>query len=334
MDSCLTPWSKHEDAFNSGNILIGNGQSISVWSKFKYPSLFSIACSKEVSHPLTSEDLQLFERLGRNDNFEWVLFSLRHAQLVCSSLNLDDTLIISRYRSIRQSLVEAVHASHADWQMYQSFPSENSSLEQVASGLITYDSIYSLNYDLLLYWAMMPKIESYLDFLWKPFDLSDVEIYERGNKRTKVYFLHGGIHLCKNEIGQTIKRKATELSILEQFSSLEDTNVPLFVSEGTWEDKLLSISSSDYLSFCYNQLMRASGKLVILGSNLSVEQDMHIVNAIRNSGIRSICIGLHENSPKKITMQIGHFNELFPSYDLFFFESSEHPLCAPDVRIG
>src|SRR5579884_4121839 len=95
-------------------ILLGNGASRAVWDAFAYQSLFEKACSYEIAHPLTGNELKIFEGLDTH-NFEQVLAALKNAVLVNRSYSLDVELLSAKYKSIRCALVEAVHAVHVPW---------------------------------------------------------------------------------------------------------------------------------------------------------------------------------------------------------------------------
>ncbi|MGS8556542.1 DUF4917 family protein, partial [Salmonella enterica subsp. enterica serovar Soahanina] len=82
-----------------------------------------------------------------------------------------------------------------------------------------------------------------------------------------ILYLHGGLHLVRNLDGTARKLPTTDSTLLSSFAinntikTLDD--VPLFVSEGKVEEKLKTIRSSDYLSFCYEQLLGHEGALCI-----------------------------------------------------------------------
>src|SRR5690606_2616734 len=111
------------------------------------------------------------------------------------------------------------------------------------------------------------------------FDASNVEIW---GKCTKVLYLHGGLHLYHLPYGATFKRSATiQANLLDLFGTpYKNGAVPLFISEGTSEDKLRSIYGSDYLSFAFAQFARYRGPTVVFGHGLG-DSDAHLVNAMR-----------------------------------------------------
>src|SRR3546814_8301389 len=112
-------------------------------------------------------------------------------------------------------------------------------------------------------------------------------------------YLHGGLHLVRNQDGTARKLTATEGTLLGSFAinntikTLDD--VPLFVNEGPSQDKLKTIRSSDYLSFCYDQLLHHGDNLCLFGHALG-EQDSHIVHALRQAAPKTMAISIYPRS--------------------------------------
>lgn len=274
----LHSWDEISDQGWTG-ILVGNGASIAVWDRFRYASLYQAALSTEMSGPLTDQDQALFDAMG-TQNFEAVLSALLTSKIVSGALHLDTRLIGERYESIRQALIEAVISVHIPWTSIQTRV-----LEQIRTALRAYDSVYSTNYDLLVYWAIMsgtPK--EFPDYFWganNSFDSGKTEIWVK--HPTRVLYLHGAVHLYRDTFSITFKAKAEESwNLLEQFAGRQQRDVvPLFISEGTSENKLEAIRRSDYLSFAYEQFSRHEGPLVVFGHSLG-ESDQHLV-AVMNA---------------------------------------------------
>jgi hypothetical protein len=123
--------------------------------------------------------------------------------------------------------------------------------------LARYRTVFTTNYDLLNYWAIQHSPQAIDDLFQGPepgFDLSAT-----ATDKTRLLYLHGGLHLVRNQDGTARKLMSTEGTLLGSFAinntikTLDD--VPLFVNEGPSADKLKTIRSSDYLSFCYDQLL-------------------------------------------------------------------------------
>jgi hypothetical protein len=94
-------------------------------------------------------------------------------------------------------------------------------LETISAALRQYAAVFTTNYDLLVYWAMMidGAGTGFGDLFWNSshtFDPFDTEVRDH---KTIVYWLHGGLHLFTNTWGQAEKRAGGALNLLEAFAS-------------------------------------------------------------------------------------------------------------------
>lgn len=103
--------------------------------------------------------------------------------------------------------------------------------------------------------------------------------------------------------------------------------MPLFVSEGNLEEKLKTIRSSDYLSFCYEQLLSHEGSLCVFGHDLG-PQDTHLVDALRQAKLTTLAISVSGRSDGFIRQQKRRYAALFEGSGvaLKFFAARTHPL--------
>ena len=192
------------------SLLIGNGFSQNIWPDFKYDSLFDKALQNNL---LTSTYREIFNTFGTK-NFEVVLNTIATSKAVLKALdqNQNCKLLEHHGNKIRKALMQAVHGVHV---LPCGFPEENRMI--IAIELKKYMSIYYTNYDLLIYWSMMKYLEHrrehcrnrFFDCFWSSchsFDIKNTEIYNK-EQRSGVYFLHGGLHLYKDDIfGGTFKK--------------------------------------------------------------------------------------------------------------------------------
>lgn len=310
--------------------MIGNGASRAVWDRFKYPSLYETAKSTELDHPLLSEDQHIFEELDTT-NFEQVLDALATSEMVCDALGLDATLIRERYASIQRALFEAVSMVHPYWR-----DEDTHKYRAIRSALLNYDFVFSVNYDLVVYWSIMTEEGSgFKDYFFaEEFDLADTEIWP--GQVTKVLYLHGGVHLAKARSGATIKRRANmDMNLLASLETMSyEELVPLFITEGRSRDKLNSIHRSDYLSFAYQQFAQHSGPLIIFGNSLDEVSDQHLVNAMYRWGDRRIGVSVYPAAPQDIIAYKAGLHKRLPEAELFFFDSTTHPLGSTTLRIS
>lgn len=322
LDDKLEKWDTLANQHDWSGLLIGNGFSQNIWQKFGYTSLFEEAASADPGS-LTAADISLFEKL-QTQNFEQVLSALSTAKSVASALGEDFTEIAAREHSIRAALIHAVHSVHIPWASLSEFI-----LDKVCKELSNFASIYCTNYDLIPYWSIMRDQSAFRDYLWSNFfDIADTEIW---GKKSKFHFLHGGLHLIKSPSGETSKRKAeVGKNLLDIFGETVGGETPLFVSEGSAEEKLASIRKSDYLTFVFSCLRQDAGPLVVFGHSLG-ETDRHIVDAIGAHADRPIAVSIRAEG--NIRQKKAALVKALPNAELSFFDAATHPLGSADLRI-
>ena len=330
-DKKLFDWNDIKNGYEGYGIFLGNGFSQNIWKNFGYTSLFHLASNGEfkTKSPLEMSDINLFRQL-KTENFETVLSALVTCKLVLKALKQCTKLLDDRERSIRNSLICAVLDMHVT---KRSIPDRV--LEQISSELLKYSSIFTTNFDLLIYWSIMHNTELFCDYLWSgKFDRSNSDIWQ-GKK--PIHYLHGGLHLCRYPDGSTGKRKWRSGTILSQFELTSGEMNPLFVADGTSHLKVSSINESDYLRFLLEKFQNYEGPLVIFGHSLS-EGDKHIVDIICSKN-RSIAISVHgsEDIRKRKSEVVSQFlqtkNNRVDESGIQFFKSETHPLGISDLQV-
>lgn len=324
----LRSWEEIQEEFAGGGLLVGNGASRAVWDGFDYGSLYEKALSPDLDRCLSETDQAIFEAL-ETTNFETVLSALRTTALVGRALGKRISTVTERYESIKASLIEAVRNVH--------IPPDDvptSTLISIRSELRKYRYVYSTNYDLLLYWAIMSKDKGYgfKDYFWYGgFDITNVDAPESA---TRVLYLHGGLHLVRKVSGRVAKLKSEpERAILDQFGTGEDLGaVPLFVSEGDSADKERAIRSSDYLTFALQRFAAHTRPLVVFGHSLG-NSDAHLVRAMQRWGNTPIAISIRPSTTHKQKEHKAGFIEKLSKADLRFFDASTHPMGAEFLKV-
>jgi hypothetical protein len=116
-----------------------------------------------------------------------------------------------------------------------------------------------------------------------------------------------------------------------EFSS---NRVPLLVSEGTSDDKLRTILTSDYLSFALGQFAKHEGPLVVFGSSLSPSDD-HLVAAINrwSTPVRTAVVAVSVRPTADILATKAYYRDRMPYADLFFFDATTHPFGSEGLRV-
>lgn len=332
-DASLMSWTNAEAEVPRSALLMGNGASMAVWRKFSYPSLHSLASTPQtpaMAHPMDPDDVALFQSM-RTTNFEQVLGALLTTESVTTALRAPLPIVRIRYDSIQTALVEAVHRIHIPWDRLP-----DSSKDAIRSELLQYAKIFTTNYDLIVYWSIMSKSGAgFKDYFWSDFfDVSSTEIWD---KTTVVHYLHGGLHLVRTPDGRTMKRRADQgKSLLDTFGQPINGYPgahPLFISEGTAQEKLASIYKSDYLAFVYAQLASYSGHLCIFGLSLD-DTDDHLRRAILRYPHRKIAIAIRPGSEEDVISTKARFRRDFPVANLHFFDSTTHPLGDPSLLVS
>lgn len=348
INGTLVRWEKIEHQFKRGGILIGNGFSCAVWDKFGYSSLFERASSDEsIQHPLSPEDKRCFEEMN-TQVFERVLSNLANAHKINGALGCSNPVVMARYNHIKNALGEVVRAVHVPRVMVP-----DDVLVKIREELRHYKFVYSTNYDLLIYWSVLHENNNkdFVDFFWSRsnglgcrFSLTNTSV--RNENSTRLFYLHGALHLHRKECtGRTYKVVNREVGNL-----LDIQEIPLFVSEGSSEDKLRAIGSSDYLSFAYSQFTEHQGSLVVFGHSLD-DMDEHLREAIRNMAINhkrtqmkplEIAISIYRGNKsfEKIVAQKANLCEKlcsglhdYQKPNLIFFDAQTHPLGSSDIKI-
>lgn len=322
LDDYLEDWADLKSQEDWSGLLIGNGFSQNLWQRFGYASLFETASQGDGAQ-LSAADIALFDRLETR-NFEVVLSALATSQIVSAALEQPLAPFSEREESIREALIRAVHSVHVPW---HSVPDAH--LEHIVSEISRYSSIYCTNYDFMLYWSIMRDPTAFRDYFWSErFDITNTEVW---GKKTKVHFLHGGLHLYRRPNGQTLKRSAAAgQNLLDLFGTPYAGAMPLFISEGTAQEKLASIYRSDYLSFVFACLAQDAGPLVIFGHGLG-ESDKHLVDAIGIHKGRMIAVSLQATGD--IRQKKAALIQALPGATLHFYDAATHPLGVAQLKI-
>lgn len=344
--SDLPPWSALRGGFRDQDnlgLLLGNGASRALWPNFEYPSLYRIACDPQRTNPLSPIDQALFRDM-ETENFEAVLSALATTRMVCGHLKKEFGDVDDRYQSIRTSLIEAIRTVHVPFEQVP-----QATRQRLGDLLSHYKYIYTANYDLLLYWALMETKDkwNWKDFLWgheNCFESADSNEWASGRF---VLYLHGALHLYHDLYGGTRKKVFQEdgADLLSQFDVAGEW-IPLFVSEGRSRDKLRSIRRNDYLSFAYWKFSYHRGPLVVFGSGLSKEFDQHVLDAMKQwpdydrsrlgpgAVTRRVAVSIHPFlRPQEIIEFKNRIISELPRHSVLFFDSTTHPLGDPTLQI-
>ncbi|MFK3797713.1 DUF4917 family protein [Pseudomonas sp. NPDC088444] len=323
-DAKLSDWTQLQTIHPCSGLLLGNGASLAVWKNFAYDSLFELAQTTR-NKPLSPTELALFKSM-ETENFEPVLSGLKVAMRVNAALTISSSSPRNRYFAIKEALIHGIRSAHIPWRLMAP-----STIAHIGHALGQYDTVYSTNYDLLAYWAVMHGAHPFDDLFDED---ATFNLHRTASHATRILYLHGGMHLVKNFDGTTRKLQSSESTLLGSFAvnALED--VPLFVCEGRSDDKMKIIRGSDYLAYCHAQLAQHQGALCIFGHALG-RQDRHILNAVLQARPKTVAISVLPRSDAFVQHQKRHYSTLFggQNIELQFFDARTHPLGNPDLAV-
>ena len=293
----LKNWNEIDDQYGD-SLILGNGASIAVDERLHYSSLYEAATSEGY---VGLDVRNIFEHFETAD-FEFVLQALANAHAINSYLSINETKTGEAYGQVKSSLIRTVENVHP------TFDEVSNHLLPIAGFIKRFDVVFSLNYDLILYWAMIQGNEHFgrnrfkdcfgrdgnftyeLDFLRKPYSSNDGS--------TLVFYPHGNLFLGNNAFGEETKIISDERSLTEVITERWKLGgiVPLFVSEGDAAGKVRSIRRNGYLNYVLSQeLTRKTKSVVIYGWSLA-DQDDHVLAAIKQSNPERVAISIYEDS--------------------------------------
>ncbi|AUZ29466.1 MULTISPECIES: DUF4917 family protein [Bacillus] len=306
------------------NLLFGNGFSIHFNQKFRYNNLY-----EQCKDSFEAEDQQMFEKFD-TQNFETILRALHTTMLTNRIFNIQDKNIDASYNRIKQSLINAVREVHPQFE--ELHPQKGHQLRLAFN--IFKKSIFTTNYDLLPYWALLSVLSNRSRKVSDGFgydSASELIMFEKGagvspsENPLELYYLHGALHfyMRNGEVVKITRGKNPAFRLLDIITNTyEEGHFPLYVSEGTWQQKLQRIENNKYLMHCYRNFKRITGGLTIYGQSLDRECDMHIINAIKESNITDIAYGIYDK--EKAPDIINEITVVFrgTNKNLHFFDSS------------
>jgi len=336
--------------YSKRHLLLGNGFSIACKPNiFAYSSLF-----EEAKKSMSAELAALFSALGIQD-FEIVVRALQYAAIISKIYRPNDANLAVQLRTdsdkLKTDLIRAVAGRHPPR------PNEIADDQYVCcrtflSNFVSEQSegkIYTMNYDLLLYWALMheeqdPKKKIALrhdDGFRKDqnqFDAPYVEWQGEGAAHGQnIHYLHGALHLF--DAGHQLQKYTwvnTGKALVDQATeALQNNLFPLFVAEGDSKSKLAKIQHSAYLHHNFKSFASVCQTNSKNGTSLFVyghsfgPNDSHVLDLIGTGKIAHVFISLYgdpnSDNNKMIRRrvdQIGRYRSpRFPPLKIDFFSA-------------
>lgn len=302
--------------FASRHLLLGNGFSIAcIPSIFTYTSLFDKADFSEIP-----EVKLLFKKLDTMD-FELVIRSLENASVALPIYlsGYDDVAIKMQQDAVKlkELLIKTVAQNHP------AFPSEIAEQKYIRcinflKNFMDYKGkIYTLNYDLLLYWTVMYGMENKLinerpldgfgrdtDFQNGELNVSDYLTWQGESTayHQNIHYLHGALHLYDN--GAFLEKftwNDKNIPLIDQArQALSEGRFPLFVSEGECEKKMEKITHCGYLYHSYKSfsksmevVKRGGGNCLFTFGVSFMDNDDHMLKKIASGKVKSLYVSIY-----------------------------------------
>lgn len=271
-------------------LLIGNGFSAQY---FNYSNLLAEANLEE-----GSPTKALFNRLDTVD-FETVIRAMEDAAVVERAYGNAEHAdqLEEDAQTVRQALVNAVNATHPAHREELEFQ-----YESATAFLKHFGKVYSLNYDLLLYWVNLEKRLLKDGFgLGKDVDEGRFKGPFLEHAYCHIFNLHGGLHLFQNEIGEVYKALNHGEGVIANITHeiAENGRLPLYVAEGTSKSKMRKINSVEYLRHCFRTLQETTATVFVFGHSAD-PNDAHIYHAIFGSKAKHVYFGIFQPNEDKV----------------------------------
>jgi hypothetical protein len=313
------------------HLLLGNGFSIALFpNRFSYGSLLD-----SVDFTAYPEAKLAFEALATTD-FEIVIQALRQAVTLLPIYGGDAaarTLMERHAEALKELLVQAIAGKHPErpgdvseeqyraCRRFLAYFAGDTRNRKAQGGKDLRGSLYSLNYDLLLYWVLMHTqitivnpanplqwhVEEteeidHNDGFREPDDEPDAEYVTWDGEAVHgqcVSYLHGALHLY--DYGSELQKKCWGRSggipLIDQIrSALNENRFPLFVSEGDSSGKFERIRHSAYLAKALREFRgdcdQAKVAFFVFGHSLAVN-DTHILKQIQKGKCGHLFVSIY-----------------------------------------
>jgi hypothetical protein len=307
----IRQWSDLKTKHKELDLLLGNGFSINFSDKFRYGSIYERF--KENCAPIYKTLFFHFD----TTNFEEIMLMLTYAKRVNNIFNLSISEVTAAIEELKNGLIASINEVHP-----RSSELSSKLINALAHQFVTeFKDVFSLSYDLMLYKIIMAAYNAWevdndlvflQDYCWGKRDVGThfrefMDYQSRGDDHNSVYYIHGNLALFNNKfhvlklIRDDKDPNEVGVELIELIARrIHKGNFPLFVSEGTMDEKKQRISSNKYLTFCFNKLGAAKRPLMIFGLTLA-PNDMHIVNQIINRP-RPIIISVYPEGRSEIDL--------------------------------
>jgi hypothetical protein len=294
------------------NLLLGNGFSIACEPTiFHYGSLFAQADFSAIP-----EARRAFDALATQD-FEVVIRALEQGSQLAQIYTPGDAAAAAKMAQHASQLKDLLVATVADNHPARPGDISDDRFHACRQFLAHFLSgpqrgrVYTLNYDLLLYWALMHDDDPFDD---NPADIITIDGFgsddddpdadyviwkaESTANQQSVHYLHGALHLYDS--GAELKKYTwirSGMPLIEQArAAIASGLYPVFVSEGESNAKLAKIRHFAYLQHSFKSFHSIVGianqALFIYGHSLAHSDD-HVLSRIGRGKCGKVYISLY-----------------------------------------
>lgn len=301
----------NSERFKKRHLILGNGFSIGCRAEiFHYASLFG-----EADFSAVPEVEVVFDALGTQD-FEVAIRALENSSALVPIYAPDNPasamLMMAHAAALKEILVSTIANNH---------PATPNTVEDTEFwacrqflshflGLGREGYVFTLNYDLLLYWSLMHDDNPFGD---EPLELekndgfgndeddpdADYVVWqgETAAHSARVHFLHGGLHLFDSgsELQKYTWARKGEPLVEQARTAINANKFPLFVAEGTSTQKKNKIRHNAYLYQSFKVLtanaQTGTHCFFIFGHSLA-ENDDHILRRLGRGRFKKLYVGI------------------------------------------
>lgn len=301
------------------SLLLGNGFSMSYDAEiFSYNALHGFV------DRLDDDLLKALFRVVDTHDFEQVMQQLDTFAALGDVLGIDDALrgrIDAARAVLKKGLIDAVRALHPEHVFKIPEHKCDACVAFLRRFLDTNGSLFTTNYDLLLYWVLMRGELGGIDGFGRDRENPDEIVaaedqqyselrWGRNAAGQNVHYLHGALPLFDTGV-EIVKEEYGEGYLLEQITKrIEAEDYPVFVTAGDGHQKLTHIRHNPYLQHSYEALAGVKGSIVSFGFNFG-PQDSHIIAALARAAkqpkpdrLWSIYIGVYSDADAERVAEI------------------------------
>ena len=299
----------------TAHLLLGNGFSMAYDSSiFSYNALFDFVAS--LQDPLLARVLGAM----KTKNFELMMEQLDAFTVLLDVFEGDEaikTRVQAAHDGLRRSLIDAIKALHPEHVFKVPAEKSASCAKFIDRFLKTGGSVFTSNYDLLLYWILMREgVPNACDGFGREL-LNPVEVENKTEEQVwselrwgpnrsnqNVFYVHGSLPLFDTGTDVVKEQYDEDGYLVEKIRARIDADdYPVFVTAGTGDEKMAQIRANPYLADCYDHLSSVDGSIVTFGFAFG-DSDLHIVEALN----RATHLG-SKDVPKLWSIYIGVFSE-------------------------